>query len=389
MRRVAAGFAAAFALTVVAALVLGWHAFGHRAVGPRRTRMEHSPEWSAEAGHFVNPEPLANDMPLAFRGALSASPDTSPKSTVPTVATDPRMLATPPASGLRVTWFGHSSTLVEIDGLRVLTDPVWSARVSPYSFVGPVPWFPPPIALGDLPHIDVVVVSHDHFDHLDAYTIGEMKTWNTTFIVPLGVGAHLAYWGVPEARIVELEWWEHTRIKGATDSLEIVMVPARHAAGRMVVDNDAKLWAGYALLGSVHRVYYSGDTGLFPAMRRIGEELGPFDLTMIEVGQYHQAWPDWHIGPEQAVRAHQIVRGKVMLPVHWAKLALAYHAWTEPIERALAEGHARNVILVAPKPGQSFDPTAPPPVEPWWPTLPTKTGAQDPVRSTQLGDLAP
>jgi L-ascorbate metabolism protein UlaG (beta-lactamase superfamily) len=376
LRRALLGLAALAALLL--AFADGWRAFGRRAEGARLARMEASPEW--RDGHFVNPQPLRNDYGRMVSGTLHRSPDVSPARPLPLAAGVRRTLDTPPATGLRVTWLGHSTVLVEIDGQRILTDPVWGGRASPFGWVGPRRWYPPPIALVDLPAIDAVVISHDHYDHLDWQTISAMKDWNTTFVVPLGMGAHLAYWGVPEARIVELDWWGRAEV----GALQIVCTPARHASGRMIVDQDAKLWAGYAFLGTRHRVYYSGDTGLFPALREIGARLGPFDLTMIEVGQYGNAWPDWHLGPEQAVRAHQMVRGRVMLPVHWGAFVLAYHAWTEPIERALAAATAAGATLVAPRPGQSIEPAAPPPFERWWPELPWKTAAEDPIVSTQM-----
>ncbi|HSO32339.1 MAG TPA: MFS transporter [Labilithrix sp.] len=369
---------ALLAVAVLGALADGWHAIGKRATGERLARMERSPEW--KDGRFVNPQPLRNDAWVALQGALHVSEDVSPKGPVPTAATDPAMFAAPPPSGLRVTWLGHSTMIVEIDGHRVLTDPVWGSRVGPFEWTGPRPWFAPPIALEELPTIDAVLISHDHYDHLDHRTIERMRDWNTTFIVPLGVGAHLVYFGIPESRIVELDWWEHIAI----GALTITSTPARHASGRALVDDDSKLWTGFALVGPKHRVYYSGDTGLFPAMHDIGARLGPFDLTMIEVGQYHGAWPDWHIGPEQAVIAHQWVGGRVMLPVHWGKIALAYHAWTEPIERVTRAAAARQVTLVAPKPGQSFEPSSPPAIERWWPDVPWKTAEEEPVRSSQI-----
>jgi L-ascorbate metabolism protein UlaG (beta-lactamase superfamily) len=205
-----------------------------------------------------------------------------------------------------------------------------------------------------------------------------MKEWKTLFVVPLGVGAHLASWGIPEARIIEMEWWEARTFGG----LQIVCVPARHASGRAVIDNDDKLWAGYALVTSGHRVYYSGDTGLFPGMTEIGARLGPFDLTMIEAGQYGRGWPDWHLGPEQAVQAHQMVRGKLMLPVHWAMFQLASHAWTEPLERVLTAARPLGIAVLTPRVGQSFEPTAPPAFEKWWPDLPRHTAAEDPIVAT-------
>jgi L-ascorbate metabolism protein UlaG (beta-lactamase superfamily) len=366
------------ALAVTAALIDGCTAFGDRAEGPRRARMEASPEW--KDGKFHNPQPLWNDGKAMMRGLFHASPQRRPSGALPVVTGDPGRFQAAPSRGLRVTWLGHSSTLVELDGHRILTDPVWSERASPFGWVGPQRWYPPPIPLAALPAIDAVVISHDHYDHLDRGTIVQMKDWPTTFVVPLGVGAHLASWGVPEGRIVELDWWQRVPVRGLT----IVCTPARHASGRMLLDNNAKLWAGYALLGPAHRVYFSGDTGLFPAMRDIGARLGPFDLTMIEAGQYNRAWPDWHIGPEQAVLAHRLVEGRVMLPIHWGLFVLAYHGWTEPIERVLAAARTARVTVVAPRPGESFEPDAPPPVQRWWPDLPWQTAAQDPIVSTKM-----
>jgi L-ascorbate metabolism protein UlaG (beta-lactamase superfamily) len=367
---------------ILAALVNGWRAFGQGASGERLARMSRSPQY--KDGHFENPQPLVNDAWGSLTGASQASPDRFPKEPVPTETVDPKRFETPPASGLRVTWLGHSTMLVEVDGAKVLTDPIWSERISPVDAVGPTRFFPPLIALASMPVPDAVIISHDHFDHLDYPTIVAMKDWPTTFVVPLGVGAHLSYWGVPDAHIKELDWWEEATL----GDLTITCTPARHASGRTAWDKDHTLWAGYALVGKSHRVYYSGDTGLFPAMADIGARLGPFDLTMIETGQYHQAWPDWHIGPEQAVDAHKIVRGRAMLPVHWSLLGLAYHAWTEPGERVLRAAEKAKVTLLLPKPGQSIEPTIAEPALPrWWPNVPTKTAEQDPIVSGNLGNL--
>jgi L-ascorbate metabolism protein UlaG (beta-lactamase superfamily) len=367
-------------LAVAAIVADAWKAFGARAGGARRERMERSPQW--RDGAFANPQPLVNDAWGSITGMFHASPHVSPEPqplAIPRQAA-PELWKTPPASGLRVTWLGHSTSLIEIDGHRVLTDPVWTDRASPLDWIGPRRWYAPPVALAELPKIDAVVVSHDHYDHLDHRTIFAMKDWDTTFVVPLGIGAHLESWGVPAARIVELDWWESTRV----GALQVSCAPARHASGRTLFDKDATLWAGWAIAGPNHRAYYSGDTGLFPAMKEIGQRLGPFDVTMIEVGQYHGAWPDWHIGPEQAVQAHQMLQGRVLLPVHWGLFTLAAHGWTEPVERVLAAAAQQQQSVIVPMPGQSLEPTSPPALVRWWPELPWKTGTQDPITSTQL-----
>ena len=372
----------AFALSVLMAAFIHWlPSFGADPSGKRLSRMRGSPHWSD--GRFANEQPMWTNTRSGLLRLFESTPGDVPDA--PVVVTDGgKALRIPAASGLRVTWFGHSSVLVEIDGVTVLTDPLWSERASPLRWIGPKLWYPPSVALRELPRIDVVLISHDHYDHLDWSTISAMANWTTTFVAPLGVGAHLERWGIPAARIVELDWWQSARV----GSLEIIATPARHASGRTSPQSDGTLWAGYALLGEQHRVWYSGDTGFHSALKEIGRRLGPFDVTLIEAGQYDKDWPDWHLGPEQAVEAHRLVRGKRMIPVHWGLLKLAHHSWTEPVERVLAAAKCRNVDVLVPRPGESIEPTRSSSLVRWWPEIPWLSARETPIVATRDGVAA-
>jgi L-ascorbate metabolism protein UlaG (beta-lactamase superfamily) len=375
--RIAAGVLAALLLVGAVLLADSWRGLGKRAEGERLQRMQASPAWNGERFRNAIPTGEMSSWALTKRW-LKGADFTSPTEPPPTVT--PTGLGTPPASGLRITWFGHSSLLVEIDGKRFLTDPVWSERCSPSSVIGPKRFFEPPLPLDELPPVDAVLLSHDHYDHLDEPSIRLLNQRVPAFVVPLGIGAHLQYWGVPAAKIRELDWWGQTRV----GEIELTATPARHFSGRWLGDADKTLWAGWSLRGPRHRVYYSGDTAMFPGFKEIGARLGPFDATLIEVGAYDRMWADVHLGPEQAVQAHRDVQGKLMLPVHWGTFNLALHAWTEPVERLLVAAARASVNVVVPRPGESIEPSNPPPPAPWWPKVPWHTAAEHPVVSSGL-----
>lgn len=269
------------------------------------------------------------------------------------------------ASDLAVTWYGHASALVEIDGARVLIDPIWSQRCSPSARVGPRRMHEPPIRLEDLPTVDAVVISHDHYDHLDVATVDSLaRHQEAPFVVPLGVGAHLRRWDVPEHRIVELDWDEHVDLAGLT----LTATPAQHFSGRFTTRNQT-LWSSWVIAGRDHRVFYTGDSGYFDGYARIGAEHGPFDATLIQIGAYDPRWPDVHMTPEQGVEAHRDLRGDLLLPVHWATFNLAAHAWSDPVDRLWTAAKARDVSLAVPRPGERVAVAEPPAVDGWWQLL--------------------
>ncbi|MER5871968.1 MBL fold metallo-hydrolase [Streptomyces sp. NPDC002044] len=296
----------------------------------------------------------------------------NPGAPIPVYPTTLAELARPPASGLRVTWMGHSSVLAEIDGRRVLFDPVWGDRCSPFPFAGPKRLHPVPVPLASLGDVDVVVISHDHYDHLDLPTIKSLAGTDTVFAVPLGVGAHLERWGVPADRLRELDWNESTEIAGLT----LTATPARHFCGRGLRNQQHTLWASWVVAGADHRIYHSGDTGYFPGFREIGAAHGPFDATMIQIGAYSEYWPDIHMTPEEGMRAHLDLQGGIphgtMLPIHWGTFNLAPHPWDEPGEGTVAAAGESGAAIALPIPGQPFEPgtasvpaTPPRPRTPW------------------------
>jgi L-ascorbate metabolism protein UlaG (beta-lactamase superfamily) len=342
----------------------GLKSFGGKPEGERLARIQRSPHFSG--GRFVNP--VASSLMRSgssfemLRHQLFGKEVRTPPRPVPVVSHGKADFAAPPASGLRATWLGHATTLVEIDGRRVLLDPIWSERCSPSTLVGPRRFHPPPIALADVPPIDAVLISHDHYDHLDITTVQALAARGAHFVVPLGIGAHLEAWEIPSRQVTELDWEESAQVGGLT----LTATPARHYSGRGLRGGSRTLWASWVIAGPAHRAWFSGDSGYFDAFREIGRRHGPFDLTLIKIGASDPTWSDIHMTPEEAVQAHQDVGGKLMLPVHWGTFNLAFHDWNEPPERALAAARKAGVALVVPRPGEPVDPSRPPALDPWW-----------------------
>jgi len=375
-RSLLAGAATAFGLTVAARAALRHSVFGGTPEGNRLDRIQRSPQW--RDGTFRNALPsFSGGSPASIWEFFFGDKDLrQPDAPIPIVRRTRADFAEP--QDLRVTWLGHGTTLIEIEGKRFLIDPLFSRNASPGPMFGVARFHDPPLPLDELPDLDAVVLTHDHYDHLDAATVRQLAPTVLRWVTPLGVGAHLERWGVAPDRITELDWWERAEVSG----IELVCTPARHFSGRGLRDRNRTLWSGWAFLGAERRVYATGDGGMHRAFAEVGERLGPFDATLAETGAYNADWADIHMGPEQAVQVVQAARGGLMIPVHWGTFNLAFHGWTEPAERVWVAAEAAGVELVIPRPGESVLPDAPEPVTRWWPERPWKTAEEAPVVSS-------
>jgi L-ascorbate metabolism protein UlaG (beta-lactamase superfamily) len=365
---------AAVLLLAIALFLLAWLstdrfvAFGG---SPQADHLRSSPQF--QGGRFTNPEPTSLMAASRWPGALKhwafGKEMRAPSCPLPIVPDSAARLATNATSGLRVTWLGHSTVLVELDGVAVLTDPIWSERASPSRWVGPTRFHPPPVALDALPHLDAVVVSHEHYDHLDEGTIRALSKRGVPFHVPVGIGAHLARWDVPAAQIVEHDWWQDAPLPGG---VRLVATPARHFNGRGLPWRTGALWTSWSIVGPRHRVFFSGDTGPTESLREIARREGPFDVALFEIGQYNVAWGDIHLGPQGALEAHARLGAKVLIPIHWSTFVLAYHDWSEPAETLLTLAEAQGVKVLTPRLGEPLEPVAVPAPQTtaWWRALP-------------------
>jgi L-ascorbate metabolism protein UlaG (beta-lactamase superfamily) len=308
-----------------------------------------------EGKKFHNPVPTQvgglSVMFKVFPQYLRSTEEKSPIFPVGPFKTDATVYQTPPGSGLRVTWFGHSSSLVEIDGVRVLIDPVWDERAAPVQWAGPKRFFAPTIDLEALPRIDVVLISHDHYDHLGAGSVRRLALAfpSALWVTSLGVGKILAGFGVPEQKVTELDWTQSTTFPGG---LTITSVPSRHFSGRSLLNRFETLWGAFVLKGAKHTVYYGADTGWWEGFGEVAATYGPFDLTMLEIGAFHELWADIHLGPDNAVRAFEAMGAKgLMMPIHWGLFDLALHGWRQPMERMTELIAERGTPVWSPEPG--------------------------------------
>ncbi len=349
-------------LITVVFLFMQQSTFGHDPAETRLERIKRSPNY--QEGAFQNLETTAVMREGAsYIGMMGdffrKAPDNTPLKPLPSVKTNLNAL---PDSVPTLVWFGHSSYLIKSKGVTILMDPVFSGHASPVSFFGKS--FPGSdvYSVDDMPAIDLLILSHDHYDHLDYETITKLIPKVKKFYTPLGVGAHLERWGVPTDRIVEFDWWEN---KPVSADIDLTAVPARHFSGRSFTRGKT-LWTAYVLNLHGYRLYLGGDSGYGKHIKEIGDKYGPFDLAMLECGQYGKDWPTIHMFPEEVATAAQDLRAKTILPVHWAKFALSYHGWKEPIERFTKRAAELELDVTTPQIGEPLVLGVDSPRSLWW-----------------------
>ncbi|OQY26399.1 MAG: hypothetical protein B6244_13675 [Candidatus Cloacimonetes bacterium 4572_55] len=336
----------------IAAFLIFSPQFGAKSDGDRLRRIELSDNY--HKGRFRNP--VKTDM---MTGALESvksmidyfkgAENREPREPIHTAPIDLSIFSPSDRSRAAITWLAHSTVLIEIEGCMFLTDPIFGGRASPLSFMGPKAFAGSEVVSAqDIPRLDGILISHDHFDHLDYRTIIELKDRTETFFVPLGVGAHLERWGVPPEKIVERDWWEIAQYQG----IELTAVPTRHFSGRGLMDRFKTQWCGWVIRSENNRIFFGGDSGYFDGFKKIGEKFGPFDLAMLECGAYSKYWPTIHMMPEETLRASMDLQSKILMPIHWAKFNLSLHSWTEPIERLNADALRSGVDLLTPMVGE-------------------------------------
>jgi len=311
----------------------------------RLDKIKNSPQY--RAGKFQNTvrwqEPSFGEYFPVLKEFLFGDEQRVPDETLPRSPVDLSHFNATADNQLAVTWLGHSSLMINMDGYRILTDPVFEEKVTivgPSRFNGNLP-----LDIDALENIDLVIISHNHYDHLNKFSIQFLNDRTRLFVVPLAVGAHLEAWGIPREKIVELDWWEEHRMDSG---LMVAATPTQHFSGRGLTDRNKTLWASFVIQTVRHRVFFSGDSGYFDGFKKIGEAYGPFDMTFIECGAYNEKWHFIHMFPEETLQAHLDLKGKILHPIHWATFNLSLHAWYEPMERLHKAAEHSQVSLATP-----------------------------------------
>ena len=336
---------------------------GKNPSGERLKRVEQSPNY--RDGIFQN---LSETLVMAEKGQffktfkkfLNKPENTKPPHVIPSVKTDLKNL---PDGNPVLVWFGHSSYLLKIDGKYILVDPVFSGYASPFKFKSAKSFDGANVYdVDNMPPIDILLITHDHYDHLDYKTVLKLNGKTKYIITSLGVGSHLEYWGFDMKKVTELDWHESAEV---IDGIKFISQPARHFSGRSFV-RAKTLWASFVLKTKDQSIYLGADSGYDKHFKEIGEKYGPFDLALLESGQYNEAWKSIHMMPEETVQASLDVKAKVLMPVHWGKFCLSLHPWNEPIERVVKKAEELNVTLATPMIGEPIIIGEKYPAKKWW-----------------------
>lgn len=354
-------------VTVLVMIILNLPVFGRVPRGERLFKIKQLSNYQNGAIDNQSPTPA---LPPGvsywqlLRKVIKGNPKSSPSQELPHQLPDFE-----PAEGLKITWFGHSSYLIQIDGKNLLVDPIFSERSSPFQFIGTRRFKGTDfVKAEELPELDIVLLTHDHYDHLDYHTILKLKDKTKCFIASLGVGEHLERWGIDPADIRELSWGESC----AVGNIQLTALPGRHFSGRKFKRNQT-LWSSFSLRTARHHLFLGGDSGYDQHFKTIGEQYGPFDLAILECGQYNDMWPLIHLAPEEVVTAALALKAKYLMPVHWAKFKLALHDWDEPILRLTAAAEKTGLNLITPMLGQTFNFDENKPAQAWWKSLSDRT----------------
>ncbi|WP_299549795.1 MBL fold metallo-hydrolase [Seonamhaeicola sp.] len=337
--------------------------FGGKPTGEDLERLQNSPNYNGE-GVFKNQE-----ITLASTGFkwstipkfFTTGGNKVPESALPQNHLSKDYFENEPEQP-RITWFGHSALFVEMEGTTIFIDPMLGEVPAPHPLLGGSRFNKElPVSIENLPEIDLVLISHDHYDHLDYGSIQKIKKKVKQFYVPLGIKAHLTEWGVAEEKIKEFDWWESSTLNG----IKFVSTPARHFSGRGFTRNNT-LWCSWVIKSENNSIYFSGDSGYGKHFKEIGETYGPFDFAMMECGQYNEQWAHIHMMPEETIQATVDVQAKVMMPIHWGAFKLALHEWTDPVVRASAKAKELNVKMTTPIIGEAIIVNEKYPVNAWW-----------------------
>lgn len=344
---------AALIILIIAAVIIFFRTAPQIGANSKKNKTEkiiQSPNYAVDEKIFLNT--VETNMSMSFKDMIKVTREFSrkdesrrPKDTIQTLSLNGNLNS----EEVGFIWFGHSTLLVSMEGITILTDPVFSERASMLPFMGPKKFeYSNDFSPETLPNIDIVLISHDHYDHLDYKSIIALKNKAKKFFVPLGVAAHLENWGVDSSKIVELDWWQTANF----ENLELVCTPSRHFSGRRLNDRFKTLWSSWVINGKEHKVFFGGDSGYFPGFKEIGNKYGPFDIAFLECGAYNEMWSNIHMMPEETAQAAIDLNSKILFPIHWGKFDLALHPWKEPIERVTKKAEELNVNILTSIPGK-------------------------------------